>query len=618
MKLGLKTSLFSILTVAFAMGGTTAWAASSVRALGGSGTYDSASSAAGAKTTGGTKSTDAKGTVRAGSMRVGTAGTRTSSTRGASTTPRLSIGKYLGGATSVSGGSSVRPGQSGSGDSGAVDGKLQERVEALETFVGYSETGASIKVDVEALQADINDITGKMTVVEYKDGVLSILSDKGEVLTTANLATAADIDGLQAAIDAIVLPDVSKFLTEENLADTKAAVAALQAADTAMDSAIKALQGNMLTEDKLTDKVSELELADSQLTAAIEELKTKMPAVDGLVDKAYVDELVAELNAVDTRLGVSISAIQQAYVKGTDFDNVVAGLNTSIDSLTAADTALSGLIDDINVRLSTLSTKQELSDGLAELRAQINQITTGGVDLLNYYTIDQTKNLFLTKEDAANTYATQVSVSELDESVQKIVEVLNATRDIATDAQSAATQNAADIAEIKSAGYVKADELATVAKTGSYNDLADTPTLITQSDLDVLRSALELKIEQKQQKGEYATVEYLNQVKQTLDTLKGDTYTKAEIDQKVKEAIESGNIDLTGYATTTMLSEMGDELKLLIDNKVDKDGLGQLAYLNQVGATNIDTGDIEAGEMAMLLVDKNGQHSWVSVVVAVP
>ena len=614
MKLGLKTSLFSILTVAIAMGGTTAWAASSVRALGGAGTYNSASNAAGAKATGGTKSTDAKGAVRAGSMRVGTAGTRTSSTRGASTTPRLSIGKYLGGATSISGGSSVRPGQSGSGDSGAVDGKLQERVEALETFVGYSETGASIKVDVEALQADINDITGKMTVVEYKDGVLTILSDKGEVLTTANLATAADIDGLQAAIDAIVIPDVSKFLTEENLADTKAAVAALQAADTAMDSAIKALQGNMLTEDKLTDKVSELELADSQLTAAIEELKTKMPAVDGLVDKAYVDELVAGLNAVDTRLGVSISAIQQAYVKGTDFDNVVAGLNTSIDSLTAADAAMSGLIDEMNVRLSAASTKQEV----AELRAQIDRITTGGVDLLNYYTIDQTKNLFLSKEDAANTYATQVSVSELDESVQTIVAVLNATRDIATDAQSTATQNAADIAQIKSAGYVKADELATVAKTGSYNDLTDTPTLITQSDLEVLRSALELKIAQKQEKGEYATVEYLNQVKQTLDALKGDTYTKAEIDDKIKEAIESGDIDLTGYATKTMLSEMGDELKLLIDNKVDKDGLGQLAYLNQVGATDIDTGDIAAGEMAMLLVDKNGQHSWVSVVVAVP
>lgn len=614
MKLGLKTSLFSILTVAIAMGGTTAWAASSVRALGGAGTYNSASNAAGAKATGATKSTDAKGAVRAGSMRVGTAGTRTSSTRGASTTPRLSIGKYLGGATSISGGSSVRPGQSGSGDSGAVDGKLQERVEALETFVGYSETGASIKVDVEALQADINDITGKMTVVEYKDGVLTILSDKGEVLTTANLATAADIDGLQAAIDAIVIPDVSKFLTEENLADTKAAVAALQAADTAMDSAIKALQGNMLTEDKLTDKVSELELADVQLTAAIEELKTKMPAVDGLVDKAYVDELVAGLNAVDTRLGVSISAIQQAYVKGTDFDNVVAGLNTSIDSLAAADAAMSGLIDEMNVRLSAASTKQEV----AELRAQIDQITTGGVDLLNYYTIDQTKNLFLSKEDAANTYATQVSVSELDKSVQTIVEVLNATRDIATDAQSTATQNAADIAQIKSAGYVKADELAMVAKTGSYNDLTDMPTLITQSDLDVLRSALELKIAQKQEKGEYATVEYLNQVKQTLDALKGDTYTKAEIDDKIKEAIEIGDIDLTGYATKTMLGEMGDELKLLIDNKVDKDGLGQLAYLNQVGATDIDTGGIEAGEMAMLLVDKNGQHSWVSVVVAVP
>ena len=93
-------------------------AASSVRSLGGAGTYSSAevASDSSAKTSKGTSSA----ALRGGSVRV-TSGSgqsasstaiktnNTSSAGRAATLPRLSIGQFLGGGTSISGGSSIKP-----------------------------------------------------------------------------------------------------------------------------------------------------------------------------------------------------------------------------------------------------------------------------------------------------------------------------------------------------------------------------------------------------------------------------------------------------------------------------------------------------------------------------
>ena len=89
MKTKNNISILSIVSVLCAAVVVPSYAASSVRALGGAGTYNRASSAASAKASG------AENTARAGSLRVGgtTGGTRSSSTRGSSA-PRLSIGKY--------------------------------------------------------------------------------------------------------------------------------------------------------------------------------------------------------------------------------------------------------------------------------------------------------------------------------------------------------------------------------------------------------------------------------------------------------------------------------------------------------------------------------------------
>ena len=136
-------------------------AASSVRSLGGAGTYSSAEVASGssAKTSTGTSSA----ALRGGSIRV-TSGSgqsassttiktnNTSSAGRAATLPRLSIGQFLGGGTSISGGSSIKPQipnddsyTDGGFDSGmAAD--LQSEIDKLREEM-YAETDALHETD---------------------------------------------------------------------------------------------------------------------------------------------------------------------------------------------------------------------------------------------------------------------------------------------------------------------------------------------------------------------------------------------------------------------------------------------------------------------------------------
>lgn len=210
MKNKLKISTLSIVCVLCVSVAMPVFAASSVRSLGGAGTYTSASNAAAAKA-GGNAGGDAINSVRAGSMRVNnvagaTSGaTRSGSTR-AATTPRLSIGKYLSGSSAITGGSSI----SGAHKPGGGGVPSDADVKYLEEFVGYTANGDTlpdqldaIKLDVEALEADLSQITGVSTDVEYDGGVLTIVQGNDSVTydLSADFATYEEVEALQAAID---------------------------------------------------------------------------------------------------------------------------------------------------------------------------------------------------------------------------------------------------------------------------------------------------------------------------------------------------------------------------------------------------------------------------------
>lgn len=695
MKKDIKISVLSIVSVLCATVVMPSFAASSVRSLGGAGTYNSASSAANAK------SNAKSNSARAGSLRVGTdvSGSRVSSARGTSV-PRLSIGKYLGGSSVISGGSSSRPidpEQSGSGSGSTGDiGNLKDRVGALEQFVGYTENDVPIKnlvVDVEALQADLKDITGKMTQVVYQNGILTIVQD-GETVADVELVTA---DDLQAAVDSIVIPSldgyakltdipsVDGFVTIDDLTEVEQGIAALQAADDAMNRAIEALRGGSLTEEVLNEKVDELSAVDVQLQAAIDELQTKIPA-DGVFAKlAYVDGLIAELKNADSELSSAIAAIKQPDVDKNYVDTALNGLNQAIDSLKTADADMAALIEQIGLKFANVATKDELG----ELRASIDGIVAGDLDLTNYYTKAEADVAFAVKSDldalngsigkntdliAENTAA----IANLDTAIKSAADEAKDASSVAQDALNMAGYNAEDIVNLQNAGYItsaslepyaKTEDLADVAISGSYDDLLNAPTiptsvddlsgtdlLVTKNDLLVITQKLEDEIENRQIAGDYATAAALEQVSVRLETLRGNVYTKAQVDEIIAKAITNGEIDLTGYAKTedlaayakvSALQEVEAALRELIETKVNKDELGELAYMDEseltieaaqitsidggvinegsitdvqlkngsVTAEKLNTGNVTAGDMAMLVVGEGGQHSWVSVTV---
>ena len=154
---------------------TPLYAASSVRSLGGAGTYTGTSSVranVASETSG-----SAISTARAGSLRVNnTAGTRstnaslrTPSTR-SSTAPRLSIGKYLAGSSALAGGSSTKPvvpDQSGSGSDVDLSG---------------------IEADIAQLQSDLSELMGATDVrVEYNEEIGELIIKHGNDVFSANL-----------------------------------------------------------------------------------------------------------------------------------------------------------------------------------------------------------------------------------------------------------------------------------------------------------------------------------------------------------------------------------------------------------------------------------------------
>ena len=204
MKNDLKISTLTIICVlCTAVSG--AYGASSVRSFGGSGTYASASDAAAANTSSATS-------VRGGSVRVnpgsGVSGSSTTieastTTNGrVATTPRLSIGHYLGGGTSISGGSSLRPQTPGSSSGGSLsggDGGLDPDV------------AAGLRQQVDQLQRDVEDLRNaddniNDQLLDKQDALIP--GDDGYIIIDdATNEIFVDVDALQGALETVAGKD---------------------------------------------------------------------------------------------------------------------------------------------------------------------------------------------------------------------------------------------------------------------------------------------------------------------------------------------------------------------------------------------------------------------------
>jgi hypothetical protein len=185
---------------------TPSFAASSVRSLGGAGTFAGTSSVR--SNTAASTSGSAVSAARAGSIRInnGTSakvnsGTslRTPSTRSAAA-PRLSIGKYLAGSSALGGGSSSG-GNVNVGQSGVSSTEIKE-----------------IKEGLAALEAEIEKMTGGAADVEftYDESTGELIFVHGGESFSADLATQESVAALEERLNEAILSAGATIEADEN------------------------------------------------------------------------------------------------------------------------------------------------------------------------------------------------------------------------------------------------------------------------------------------------------------------------------------------------------------------------------------------------------------------
>lgn len=318
MKKYTKISTISIVSVLCAVMVSPVLGASTVRALGGAGTYNSAASASASK--------NSVNAARAGTMRVGTtkrvskpvASTTTSGTRvsgsatatsGATPGSRLSIGKYLGGSkvTGVSGGVSD------------------------EDFAGVRDEFASQLDELQAQHdADFAELQGR--VDEMSDA-------KQDKLSAGDFIVAEDLENNIVTVDSEAL--IGEVKT--NLTEIEAQIAT-KAAQTDLDSAKTALEST-----------------DAQLTSRLEKLESDSSALSGsLADYAKIQYVDTQNAAQDTNITTNKNNI--------DANTALITTNKSaIDSNAANITTNAGNIATNTAAISAMETayKQADTDTLA-------------------------------------------------------------------------------------------------------------------------------------------------------------------------------------------------------------------------------------------------------------
>ena len=497
-------------------------------------------------------------------------------------------------------------------------------LETLKTTVETLQSGTVDKTVVENLQTTVNTISA-----DYA---------KKSELTSAE-------ERLQAAIDAIKIPDVSNLVTNTQLTELRTALEteiakkqdsgdyATADALTAISTELGTLKNNVYTKDVIDQKIAdavaggEINLDGYATTSALDaltalvsgntaEINTLKNAgyqtstdVQGAITTAIADmatdQELANLKttleaAIDEKqakgeylvaadlqtLNDAVTALQSGKADASTVTTIQETISKLGDTyatksdMTAADTALQNAIDAIEIpslegyvkssdlaavatsgsyndlndkpeipSIEGLATDQDLTDLQTTLQAAIDDKQAKGEYLVaaDLKTLeDAVAALQSGKADASTVTTIQETISKLGDTY--------ATKSDMTAADTA-LQNAIDAIEIPSlADYAKtADVEAALALKADKSELTN---LVTNTQLTELRTALETEIAKKQDSGDYAAADALTAISTELSTLKGDVYTKAQVDAKIADAVSGGEIDLSGYAKQVDLDSL--------------------------------------------------------------
>lgn len=612
-KHSLNISVVSILCVLCAVSIGDAFAAGSVRALGGTGTYDGTSAAATATT-----ATRGATATRAGSLRVSPSTTRSVSTAtrtnaNGTTTPteRLSIGKYLGGATSVS-----TTGSSGSDGSSATAGEIRQIKEDIQTLFNTTQT---LDGDVTSLENEKQD---KLTA---NDGIVQIVGD----VISINMTNLGDeLEGMFVkGTDLEIRYDGTSNL-EWQYAGT---------GDWTKLMNLNDLTGTYVTTEQLNNKIEEL---------ALEGLATRVTAAEADID-AIQDALAAKANAadvyaktetyskeeIDAAIADGIGDVDlSGYAKTADLATVatsgsyndLANKPTIPDAQVNADwNAVSGVaqilnkpdldeyatlddlddyatLDDLDGKQNALTTEQlaavnsgvtsETVAQVAENKSDIAALDTALAGKQDTLTFDTTPTAGSTNPVTSGGIQAAIAQAQLDGQVD--LSGYATTADVNT-ALADKQDTIGDLADIRSGATagstaVQPDDLAEVAFSGDYADLENTPTIPT---VPTLISEFENDVP-------YATTEQL--------AGKQDNLTTAQL-----AAVNSG----VTAEDVAQITQNETAIGLLIEGKAEKDDVyAKTETYSKTEADNLLAGKADADDMTAALATKQDTISDIATI----
>ena len=619
MKKDLNISRIAIVCVLCTAAVSGAYAASSVRSLGGSGTYTSASSAASAGSSGATTA------VRGGSLRVtpssGQSGSSTTISAGTTTSgrvatsPRLSIGQYLGGATSISGGgSSLRPG-TGSGSSGggsssggdvsggdlaglrdqidqlgrdvedlrtaddnindALLGKQDALYPAADGFIIIDDSTNEIFVDVDALEQELEMVAGKdgrevelgsndtdllwryvgdpeWNILISKAEITGPQGEKGEPGEAANLDAYSTTEQMNQAIGNAIAALADVYATTEYVDEKLSA---------------KADKATTLAGYGITDAMTQ-----EEITKAITD------ATSDIVGSAEIEQFKTDVAGLKTTVGDENS-----------------GLVKDVNDLSGAVTALDGEMDTVSQLAGSAAST---ATGAAESAAQALAGLTGKEDKSN-------KKTTLTNSDTdyPSTSAVTAALADkanVDDVPTTVAELTDASNYVTTDglsgAISTATENMVTDTELTSALDKKADKATTLAGYGITD--AYTTAQIDEKLEDVAVGGME---GMEQVLAGKQDVSNLVQVVSETDTTKypsgAAVYKELETKANASEldTLEQtvGQLDSTINAEGTGLADQIDAANAALAGKANASDVTELE--TAVDALETTVGDGESG-----------------------
>ena len=617
-KKDLNISRIAIVCVLCTAAVSGAYAASSVRSLGGSGTYTSASSAASAGSSGATTA------VRGGSLRVtpssGQSGSSTTISAGTTTagrvatSPRLSIGHYLGGATSVSGGSSLRPQTPGSSSGGSSSGGGMDPDVAGEVLAAIDD----IRRDVDTLfDADTN----LQDQVSAKQDMLYPTADGFIIIDDSTNEIFVDVDALEQELEMVAGGAKVELGSNEtdllwryvgdpewNILISKAEItgpqgpqgekgepgeaANLDAYSTTeqMNQAI----GNAIA--ALADVYATTEYVDEKLSAKADKATTL--AGYGITDAMNRDEITEAITDATTGIATSDEIEQfKTDVAGlkTTVGDENSGLVKDVNDLSGTVTALDGEMDTVSQLAGSAAST---ATGAAESAAQALAGLTGKEDKSN-------KKTTLTNSDTdyPSTSAVTAALADkanVDDVPTTVAELTDASNYVTTDglsgAISTATENMVTDTELTSALDKKADKATTLAGYGITD--AYTTAQIDEKLEDVAVGGMEGMEEVLAGKQD---VSNLVQVVSETDTTKypsgAAVYKELETKANASEldTLEQtvGQLDSTINAEGTGLADQIDAANAALAGKADASDVTELE--TAVGALETTVGDGESG-----------------------